>query len=125
MARYKNIPVKTETYQKMKLIAEANGFGERGLGAQVDSWVARELPECDHPKQAVTIEIFPNQDTLPGAPLHRTGWYCPTCQRVYGRATAQGAVVVETVPANAEDPYGQPAQVKTRKRRGISKAVTA
>lgn len=131
MAGYATIPVKKEVYAKVRLIAEANGLGSRGLGAQVEQWVARELPECDHPKEAVSIEIFPNQDILGGTQLHRTGWYCPTCRRVYERATAvkasaagaDGDVVVETVPADANDPYGQPAQVKTKKR--TSRRVTA
>lgn len=83
MATYKNIPVDEDTYIQVKLIAEANGLGTRGMGAQVKQWAIRELPECEHEKTAVSIETFPSQDTLAGANLHRTGWYCPTCKRVY------------------------------------------
>lgn len=81
--KYKNIPVKPEVYVKVAMAAEANGLGERGLGAQIENWATRELPVCEHEKQAVTIEVFPSQDTLGGTLLDRKGWYCPTCKRVY------------------------------------------
>jgi hypothetical protein len=45
--------------------------------------VERELPVCDHPKQPVSIEIYPSQDVLGGTQLDRKGWFCPTCNRVY------------------------------------------
>lgn len=90
MATYKNIPVDEDTYIAVKLIAETNGFGSRGMGAQVKQWVIREMPECEHEKTPVTIEIFPSQDTLPGTNLHRTGWYCETCKRVYQRVENKG-----------------------------------
>jgi hypothetical protein len=80
---YKKIPLSPETYAKVAMISEANGFGQRGLGAQIETWVARELPKCDHKTQAVSIEIYPSADVLPGTKLVRTGWYCPTCKRVY------------------------------------------
>ena len=47
---YKNLPLSPETYAKVALLAEANGLGERGLGAQIDILVNRELPECNHKK---------------------------------------------------------------------------
>lgn len=81
--KYKNIPVKPEVYAKVAMAAEANGFGERGLGAQVEQWAARELPVCEHPKQAVSVEIFPSQSILGGTQLERKGWYCSICNRVY------------------------------------------
>lgn len=113
---YKNIPVKEDTYLKVKLIAESNGLGERGMGAQVDLWVKRDLPACEHPKEAVSVEIFPSQDNLSPS-IVRQGWYCPTCRRVYQR--------IEPVTVGAEvDPYGQP-RVPAVKKRRISKAVTA
>lgn len=77
---YKNIPVSPTTYQKVALLASANGLGERGLGAQIEKWVERELPDCGHKKQAVSIEIYASEDTSRQV---RTGWYCPTCKRVY------------------------------------------
>ena len=80
---YKKIPLSPETYEKVAMISEANGFGLRGLGAQIENWVARELPKCEHPKQSVTIEVFHGADALPGAKNISTGWYCPTCKRVY------------------------------------------
>lgn len=84
---YKRIPVKSETYAKIALIAEANGYGERGLGAQLDAWATRELPECHHKKNAVTIETFPKgTDGLTAVSHVQTGWFCPTCKRVYAHA---------------------------------------
>jgi hypothetical protein len=77
---YKNIPVSPATYQKVALLAEANGLGGRGLGAQIEKWVERELPDCGHKKQSVSIEIYTSEDTPRQV---RTGWYCPTCKRVY------------------------------------------
>ena len=83
---YKKIPLSPETYEKVAMISEANGFGLRGLGAQIEKWVERELPECEHKKQAVSIEIYPSADVLPGARVVRTGWYCQSCKRVYASA---------------------------------------
>lgn len=88
--KYMNIPVEEDIYFQAKAIAQANGFGERGLGALVGAWVARELPDCDHEKEAVVIELFPSQDMLGGTLPQRTGWYCPTCKRVYQRAGVSG-----------------------------------
>lgn len=95
---YKNIPVSEETYIKVAMLAEANGFGERGLGKQVDDWVARELPDCDHKKQAVSIETFQSNDTLPGTLKIRKGWYCKTCNRVYEHVSAKSMIVKEFDP---------------------------
>lgn len=81
--KYKNIPVKPEVYAKVAMAAEANGLGDRGLGAQVEQWATRELPVCEHPKQPVSIEIFPSQSILGGTQLDRKGWFCPICNRVY------------------------------------------
>jgi uncharacterized alkaline shock family protein YloU len=82
---YKKIPLSPETYAKVALISEANGFGQRGLGAQIEKWVERELPQCEHKKQSVSIETYPSADVLPGARVIRTGWYCPICKRVYAQ----------------------------------------
>ena len=84
---YKNIPVSPEVYERVKLVSEANGYGERGVGAQVAHWVGKELPECDHKKIPVAIEYFPSADYLPGTVLNRTGFYCSTCKRVYAKVT--------------------------------------
>jgi len=78
--KYKNIPVKPATYAHVKVIADANN---RGLGDQVKTWADRELPECSHKKLPVSIETFPGEDYLPGKSLHKNGYYCPTCKRVY------------------------------------------
>lgn len=85
---YKKIPLSPETYAKVAMISEANGFGLRGLGAQIEKWVARELPRCDHKTQAVNIEYFPTGDANLAESINfvRTGWYCPTCKRVYAAA---------------------------------------
>jgi hypothetical protein len=97
--KYKNLPVREDVYDQVAVVAEANGHG---LGAQVEQWVKRELPQCEHPKTAVVIDIFPSQVYLPGTNLQRNGWYCPTCNRVYQRIenldrleTAQPALVTE------------------------------
>ncbi|MEP7137955.1 MAG: hypothetical protein ABI904_23755 [Chloroflexota bacterium] len=83
--KYKNIPVKPEIYAQVQLISEANGFGERGLGAQIAHWVGRELPECDHKKQSVEIEYFTDTAAPLGRNLKRVGYYCSTCKRVYAK----------------------------------------
>lgn len=80
--KYKNIPVKVDVYAKVQLIAEVNGFGERGLGAQVAHWVGQELPECEHEKVPVSIETFPNGTTLVKSQIVY-GYFCETCKRVY------------------------------------------
>ncbi len=82
---YKNIPVNPEIYDKVKLISEANGFGERGLGAQIAHWVGKALPECSHKKVPVQIEYFPT-DTVLVSSVQRSAFYCSTCKRVYARA---------------------------------------
>jgi hypothetical protein len=84
---YVNIPVSPEVYDAVKLVSEANGYGERGVGAQVAHWVGKELPECEHKKTAVAIEYFPGADFLPGSLLNRSGYYCSTCKRVYAKVT--------------------------------------
>ncbi len=83
--KYKNIPVSPETYERVQMVSEANGFGKRGLGAQVAHWVGRELPECEHDKVPVEIEYFPGADVLKGTPAKRTGYFCATCNRVYAK----------------------------------------
>ncbi len=88
---YKNIPVSPEVYERVQLVSEANGYGQRGLGAQVAHWVGKELPECEHKKQAVSIEYFPNQTTLVHS-VSRTGFYCSTCRRVYAKVTEEELV---------------------------------
>lgn len=113
--KYMNIPVEEDIYFQAKAIAQANGFGERGLGALVGSWVARELPDCDHEKQAVVIELFPSQDMLSGTLPQRTGWYCPTCRRVYQRIEKPAKVSGQGSGVEA-DPYGQPVPSGEKKR---------
>lgn len=81
---YKNIPVSPEVYERVKLVSEANGYGERGVGAQVAHWVGKELPQCEHKKQPVSIEYFPGDTTLVRSAF-RTGYYCSTCRRVYAK----------------------------------------
>jgi len=82
---YKKIPLSPETYEKVAMISEANGLGLRGLGAQIEKWVERELPKCEHKKKFVHIEYYPNGETDLSASINfiKTGWYCQTCNRVY------------------------------------------
>ncbi|MDL1909736.1 hypothetical protein FBQ81_03435 [Chloroflexi bacterium CFX6] len=86
-AKYVNIPVLPEVYADAQLVAQAKGFGRRGLGALVAHWVGMELPECDHEKEPVEIEWFPSNDILPGTLIKRTGYFCAICNRVYAKAT--------------------------------------
>lgn len=92
MAKYSNIPVKPEIYAQVKQIADANN---RGLGDQVSAWVERELPVCDHPKSKVSIQIYPNANLSTGAFETRSGWFCPTCNRVYQYSALEIPAVVK------------------------------
>lgn len=83
---YKNMPLPTDLYDQVKLISETNGYGERGMGAQVAHWVGQELPECSHNKQPVSIEYFPNGTVLVRK-IFRSGYYCSTCKRVYAKVS--------------------------------------
>jgi hypothetical protein len=96
--KYKNIPVEEEVYIRVKALAEANGFGERGVGAQVADWVKRELPECEHEKTPIVIEEFYNGGANKH-PIKRTGWYCATCRRAYQY------VLTEQLVEAVYDPY--------------------
>lgn len=87
--KYSNVPVKPEVYLKLRLIAEANN---RGLGDQVSEWVERELPECDHAKVPVVVQVYPGTDAKQAG----NGWFCPTCKRVYQYSAAEMPVVVNT-----------------------------
>lgn len=118
---YFNIPVDDEaTYLAVKMIAKNNGFGERGMGMQIKSWVAqtRAVPVCDHPKTQVQVQRSRSETILTGMAENETeltyrGWYCPTCNRVYEDHQ------------HVEDPYGQPRVQTVKKRRAIStKAVS-
>jgi len=118
--KYKNIPVKPDVYESVRLIAEANGFGERGLGAQIAHWVGQELPECGHEKEPVSIEYF-HASTSPTAPLSkentRVGYYCSTCNRVYERVSdptlASATHVADTLTGTRVADAGmKPAQLK-------------
>jgi len=77
---YKNIPVSPDTYQKVALLAETNGYGVRGLGAQIEAWVKKDMPDCGHDKQAVSIEYVSNQSLQR---MTSGGLYCAVCDRVY------------------------------------------
>lgn len=110
---YKNLPLSPETYAKVALLAEANGLGERGLGAQIEILVNRELPECNHKKVAVAIEYYPSDDILPGTPLNRAGFYCSTCKRVYaGNITS--SYIDKKVEAGKEGMSGATVRGKMR-----------
>lgn len=87
-AKYVNIPVTPDVYADVQLVAQAKGFGSRGLGALVAHWVGQELPECEHEKEAVSIETFTNGTSLVKS-VKRVGYYCPTCNRVYERMTKE------------------------------------
>lgn len=126
---YFNIPVDDEeTYIAVRLIAENNGFGKRGMGQQIKSWVAQTLssPVCDHPKTFVQVQRSHSDTVLTGMVdgenrLFYQGYYCATCKRVYQQAsTPKGSPVAEETPTgNAEGLYGQPAPaVVTKRKRG-------
>lgn len=107
--KYKNIPVKPGVYEQAQLLAEATGFGERGLGALIAHLVARELPECSHSeKYPVSIETYPG-DTEFVKSVIRPGYFCPVCKRVYARITAadftleDGEKLLKAVQGMVED----------------------
>ena len=79
--KYKTISVTPEVFVRVKLIADAN---RNSLGDQVEAWTEQELPECDHDKEAVSIETFPGSTSLVKS-VTRQAWYCPTCKRVYAK----------------------------------------
>ncbi len=93
--KYKNLPLHPDTYAQVAMIAEMNGLGERGLGAQVESWVKRDLPACTHEKTPVSVETFPSESTLHGKTSIRRGLYCPTCNRVYQYVDVAAATKAE------------------------------
>jgi hypothetical protein len=90
---YNTISVTPETFVQVKLIADAN---DRGLGDQVKYWAKRELPECMHEKQAVSIETFPGNDSLVTSVI-KQAWYCPTCKRVYAKVSDDAEPVIATM----------------------------
>ena len=126
-SKYFNIPVDDEeTYIAVKLIAENNGFGKRGMGQQIKAWVSQTLaaPVCDHPKTLVQVQRNYSETVLVTVAdgekhLFYQAYYCATCNRVYQqKSTLKGIPVAEETPAgNAEDPYGQPAPVVVTKRK--------
>ena len=85
---YRVINVRPEIYAHVRMIADANGYD---LGAQIEAWADRELPECEHEKESVTIEKYDNSAANSLAEITHTlvtGWFCPTCKRVYQKVTA-------------------------------------
>ena len=120
--KYWNIPVDDEeTYIEVGLIAQSNGFGTRGMGQQIKAWVAqtRAAPVCGHPKTAVEVQWMPTDTTLGETNLLHSGWYCPTCNRVYRQANPiklppVGAAA--TPKGIGQDPYGQPLLNGRKKR---------
>jgi hypothetical protein len=129
---YKNIPVDNEeTYEAVKAIAESNGFGKRGMGRQIEAWVAQTLaaPICDHPKTPVQVQWMPTDTMSLGEPnLLHNAWYCTTCKRVYRQSAPikiSRPVVEETPTGNAQDPYGQPAPVVEKRRKASAREVSA
>lgn len=118
--KYKNIPVKEETYAQAQVIAEINGFGERGLGKLVDRWVARELPDCGHEKRLVAVELYPamTADLTIAVQSQRIGYYCPLCNRVYQPILPKEREEELLAEVNVtKDPYGQTAAEEAKPRR--------
>ena len=89
--KYKTISVTPEVFVRVKLIADTN---RNSLGDQVEEWTKRELPECDHKKQIVSIETFPGNDSLVTSVI-KQGYYCPTCKRVYAKISDAEPVVTK------------------------------
>lgn len=85
--KYVNIPVSPTVYEGAQLVAQAKGYGKRGLGALVAHWVGQELPECEHEKIPVEIEYFSDDALKLGELPKRTGYYCQTCNRVFEKVT--------------------------------------
>lgn len=90
--KYDNIPVSKEkqTYLKVQMIAEAKGFGKRGVGALIEHWADREFaaPVCDHPKTLVQVQRSPSETVLTEwrdgqKQLFYQAYYCATCNCVY------------------------------------------
>jgi hypothetical protein len=106
MAKYKNVPLLPEVHSQLQAIANANN---RGLGDQVKAWVERELPDCEHEKQSVVVELFGELQL--GQAVRRPGWYCPICKRVYERREPLNVLNVSDL-----DPYGQPQPVQPTKK---------
>lgn len=118
MAKYKNVPLLPEVHSQLQAIASANN---RGLGDQVKEWVERELPDCEHEKQPVIVELF--GDLQPGQVAKRLGWYCPICKRVYERKEPlKVANAIIDAAESSLDLYGQPQPVQTTKKRRVQRA---
>jgi len=128
---YFNIPVDDEeTYIAVKLIAENNGFGKRGMGQQIKAWVSQTLaaPVCDHPKTLVQVQRNYSATVLTSViagekHLFYQAYYCATCNRVYQQASAPNAepVSAEAIAAAKVDPYGQPAPAVVTKRKRVQR----
>ncbi len=57
MTTYKTVPVDTQTYERLGRIAQALGFGQRGLGA-----VVRRLVKQEYAKM-LTNQLIPEEPT--------------------------------------------------------------
>jgi hypothetical protein len=60
--KYLNIPLDEETYRKVKTLAQAKGFGERGQGA-----VVRALVNVEYEKWASVKPIDPATEQIDAA----------------------------------------------------------
>lgn len=109
LSKYQNIPVPPAVYARVRLIANSNN---RGLGDQVAAWADRELPAaCEHEKRVVNVQTFARQNDGLVLNLHRSGLYCPTCERVYESVdttlTPAGEGVNLNMVARGSDSYLQ------------------
>lgn len=74
---YKNIPVKDEVHERVRLIAEANF---RGIGDQVAFWAAADCPHPVEMREEKKVQVALMEDGKLSEDSSVRVFYCNQCQ---------------------------------------------